>query len=358
MPATFGRKYGDSQPSFALQSSLASKLRARPEWTGSPEYAVRWKSSVSLLGLQIWRLRASAHHTSEHGSSGSLAASWPTPTSMSPETEEYNRAGDSCNLRKIRLLAPWPTPDAGAFAVGADLETHLKRVAKLKAKKINGNGAGLPLGIVAQLAPWGTPRQSDATKNVRTTEGALREAERKGGANDLGTTAQLSPWPTPRPHTGGPEPEGTTGRRLDTIATLSPWPTPNVPNGGRSIAHAEMKGVTAYHDGKKVQVDLAATAKMAPWASPQARDEKRGSKTLPPRDRGEPLSQQVTPGTSASSSDAETDDCVGSPSLNPAFSLWLMGFPPAWQDSIPGAGDWYRWQDLMALLSNEPSATE
>ena len=35
---------------------------------------------------------------------------WPTPTSLSPATGEYNEAGDSCNLRKIRLLAGWATP--------------------------------------------------------------------------------------------------------------------------------------------------------------------------------------------------------------------------------------------------------
>ena len=329
MPATFGRKYGDSHPSFALQSSLASRLKVRPEWTGSQEYTVRWKSSVTLLGLQICRLRVLVRRTSEHDSSGSLAgwttpqteepngpdrpcraatgrtteylgrqvkgieaASWPTPTSMSPATEEYNRAGDSCNLRKIRLLSPWPTPKASED--GSTLKQFEAR------------------------------RQRGYESRKGKTKGG--PASKQG---DLSIAVQLSPWPTP-----------------------------NVPSGGRSIAHAEMKGATAYHDGKKVQVGLEATAKMAPWASPQARDEKRGSSTLPPRDRGEPLSQQVTPGTSASSSDAETDDCVGSPSLNPVFSLWLMGFPRAWQDSIPGAEDWSRWQDLMALLSSERNATE
>ena len=38
------------------------------------------------------------------------------------------------------------------------------------------------------LSGWATPRASDGTKNVRTPEGAKREADRKGGNNDLGTT--------------------------------------------------------------------------------------------------------------------------------------------------------------------------
>jgi hypothetical protein len=36
--------------------------------------------------------------------------SWPTPTALSPSTSEYNGAGDSCNLRKIRLLVSGPMP--------------------------------------------------------------------------------------------------------------------------------------------------------------------------------------------------------------------------------------------------------
>ena len=50
------------------------------------------------------------------------------------------------------------------------------------------------------------------------------------------------------------------------------WPTPNVPNGGRSIAHGEMKGATAYHKGKKVQVGLEAVAQMAGWPTTSAND--------------------------------------------------------------------------------------
>lgn len=40
----------------------------------------------ALLGRQVWQ------------------AGWPTPTSLSPATANYNEAGDSCNLRKMRLL--------------------------------------------------------------------------------------------------------------------------------------------------------------------------------------------------------------------------------------------------------------
>ena len=44
-------------------------------------------------------------------------ASWPTPTALSSATEDYNEAGDSCNLRKTRLLVSGPT------ATGSPAET-------------------------------------------------------------------------------------------------------------------------------------------------------------------------------------------------------------------------------------------
>jgi DNA (cytosine-5)-methyltransferase 1 len=48
--------------------------------------------------------------------------------------------------------AGWATPDAACMNVGADLDNHLARLARLKEKHGNGNGAGMPLGVQAQLA--------------------------------------------------------------------------------------------------------------------------------------------------------------------------------------------------------------
>jgi hypothetical protein len=43
-----------------------------------------------------------------------LLAPWPSPTALSPATENYNAAGDSDNLRKTRLLVSGPTQNGSS----------------------------------------------------------------------------------------------------------------------------------------------------------------------------------------------------------------------------------------------------
>ena len=240
-------------------------------------------------GVPICRLRASARRTSGNGSGGSLSGwqsptvgdakgrtyqydqgdktrprlsnegllvGWPTPTSLSPATADYNAAGDSCNLRKTRLLlTAWPTPNvpnggrsithaemkgSTAYHHGKKVQVGLEAVAKMAGWETPGTrhnhrserfrkgrtqlnpsealaGWATPRSVETghttgnpnrardhrsrledqvYLSGWATPRHADGSKNVRTPEGAAREAHRKGGNNDLGTTAALSPAPT------------------------------------------------------------------------------------------------------------------------------------------------------------------
>ena len=221
MPATYGRKPGGLSRSADLTRSLANKLRALPvSEIGSPLYRHRWKSSVTLLGLPICRLRASGHRTSDSDFSG-----WPTPNAISEK-----RGGLQINL-----------------------EAALRR--KVQGHQVN----------------------------------------------------------------------------LDDAVLMAGWPTPNVPNGGRTISHAKMKGGTAYHEGKKVQIGLEA---VAGWAIPVARDGKSELATEEfneKRDahpRGKPLSYQAH-GVMSNGSPASTEQ-RGRGVLNPAFSCWLMGFGIEW----------------------------
>lgn len=145
--ATFGRSFGGSSPSDDLAESLGSRLLASRALSGSPEYAVAWKSSAMLLGAPIFRLVASARPISGSGYSGwptakasdadkgirtaegaakererrtngydlpsaANLAGWPTPMAGSPATETYNEAGNNDSSRKTVALVGWATPAA------------------------------------------------------------------------------------------------------------------------------------------------------------------------------------------------------------------------------------------------------
>ena len=125
---TYGRKYGDSPRSAALQESMESRLRASLVGSGSPLYRHRWKSAHTLLARPIFQLQASARRIS-----GSEFSGWPSPMQA-----DGKRSGV--------MLRGNPSLSSAA----------------------------------ASIAGWGTPRASDADRNVRTGPGADREAARKG----------------------------------------------------------------------------------------------------------------------------------------------------------------------------------
>src|SRR5271166_240293 len=112
-----------------LSRAIAERLK--PRLLGSPEYEVTWSELVTPSGHVLPRLAARARPTYDNGYSGGL-------------DHQVHLAG-------------WPTPDANAMNLGEGLETFRARQKLLKAKHGNGNGAGMPLQIAAQLAGWATP---------------------------------------------------------------------------------------------------------------------------------------------------------------------------------------------------------
>ena len=84
----------------------------------------------------------------------------------------------------------------------------------------------------------------------------------------------------------------------------------------------------AVANGASLGVSLTSLSLQAAWATPTARDHQRGTAPPRPHDKGVPLSQQVS-GLGPTSSGFIAK--MGAPGqLNPDFSLWLMGYGPAW----------------------------
>jgi hypothetical protein len=114
MTGTFGRRGSGSSASHDLQSSLASRLRARTASLGSTLFFLTWKQRVTPLGRSISALRASGRRTS-----GSDCGSWPTPQASDfmggPDIRRDNGRPNS-TMATMATMASWPTPMAGTPA--------------------------------------------------------------------------------------------------------------------------------------------------------------------------------------------------------------------------------------------------
>ena len=192
--------------SASLQRCLESRLRQQTAEIGSPLYVLKWKHWDMQSGPPICALRGSARRTSDNDytSSGwptpqaadhwapsteqsemrewskknlrgvAAAVGWPTPT-----TRDHKDGSECLNvpinalLGRTAWLAGWPTPDAQAFNVAADPAKHQERLAKMREKHNNGNGAGLPIGQACHLAQ---PIRLTASGEILTGSGAGMES--------------------------------------------------------------------------------------------------------------------------------------------------------------------------------------
>lgn len=137
---TCGPPSTGSSESAALQSSLASKLRARLSTLGSTLYSLTWKDWTTPAGRSLFRQRASVRRTSETERIG-----WPTPTAswagwVTPTNRDWKDSGADITPRldtgKDRFdqlprqanLAGWPTPttEASTHCYGPKKSVQLK----------------------------------------------------------------------------------------------------------------------------------------------------------------------------------------------------------------------------------------
>lgn len=191
-----------------LQSALEETLSRRLTGLGSTIYQTGWKPHVTPLGRAISRLRASAPRTSakEPSSEPSAMSGWPTPKAADEQmARRSSEAADRFLQRPQRSselgidvhLAGWKTPncprindsDGTAGKVYASkLQCDLPEEAWLTDWNPQGQKPGCYAG---KMAGWPTSRAADGEKNVRTTEGALSEIQRKGSPQDMAQAAAI-----------------------------------------------------------------------------------------------------------------------------------------------------------------------
>ncbi len=129
MSATCGPLSSGTSSSAALQLSLESRLRARMDVDGSPEYALTWKTWDMLSGPPICALRGSPRRISGNGSTG-----WASPQARDWKDQaapSVVNSGRTDKLSHAVHLTGWPTckvqnaQGSGPSRVGnkADLQT-------------------------------------------------------------------------------------------------------------------------------------------------------------------------------------------------------------------------------------------
>ena len=201
------------------------------------------------------------------------------------------RLAASGRLISGRDFSGWPSPRV-ADTQNESIATKRKRNARhlatsLSTSRTKGVG-GLTLPMTATLAGWPTPKAGEDNRN----EEQYQKANAKIGKHAI------------------------TSLNVLVRSQLAGWPTPNAMEGGATSRSGERKGELLM--GGLVRG-------LAGWGTPRATD---GSNGGPNQDDQSALPPQVS-GLTASPSSAETGS-LGGYRLNPYFSAWLIGLPPAW----------------------------
>ncbi len=113
------------------------------------------------------------------------------------------------------------------------------------------------------------------------------------------------------------------------LRAQSLWPTPRAQEPGSTSEHYSM--------------GLAETIKV--WPTITAQDAKNNAGASQFQRNTKPLNVEAA--LHCSHLTPTATGAVSQPTLNPAFTEWLMGWPIGWTASEPAVTGWYRWQQHM-----------
>lgn len=226
---TSGRPSTPSSASLLLQSSLASRLRARMPFSGLILYRVIWKTRATPLGRRICAARGSALQTSASASTG-----WATPAARdyrSPNLKTYQERGGEANGEQLNNqvfhLVGWPTPcqqdgPNGGPNQGIDRLPGAASMAGWPTPgasddRATSGGRGREKNPSLWVAAgWSTPTAQDHSRGVkppRPTDTGVPLSQQAG----------LAGWPSPKAsNTTGPGIRGEGGANLQTVVMLCP----------------------------------------------------------------------------------------------------------------------------------------
>lgn len=193
----------------------------------------------------------------------------------------------------------WPNP-----SVGNAQGSQMGKGASATGRRADGSKTTVSLNHVARMARmtgWPTTRTTDGTR-ASTVKGAKAELKRKGGPQDLPCAVMLTGWPT---------------------TTTRDWKSNQAP--------------PEFHKTRMGQTRGKALPEVAGWTTPQTHDAqgKGSAKRLTrhgTKHGCKNLQDEVHLGMTPPSSPAST---ANTGALNPAFSLWLMGYPLEYLNYAP-----------------------
>ena len=231
--------------------------------------------------------------------SGEPSATWPRSGTMLAG-RCYERPTSALRTGGI-ASSSWPTPDAYVSNDRESPESFHTRRETLRAKGINGNGAGTPLAIASKQ--WPTLAARDWRSGEASPETMARNA---GSLNEIATQQSATPTGHPRTHTPRDVHHGVQlANQADMWISRPGPPAPPTPQAGTLFSGAGPSSPRR-------------------WATPGTTDVGTGMPDRPDRPR--------SPGNLRD----DVAQVNGTPArLNPRFVAWMMGLRPDTLDAAP-----------------------